>query len=236
MPEYLNSGSGRISVLPLDVMQASLVSLVSRIVKIKQVSYWTGLSGVGDCFCLLLSTSFKMDTSQFLGLFFRWLHIIPMAVLVGGTIFMRLALVPASNETDGVAEFREAVRRRWAKWVGISVLFLLVSGLYNAVTKIMAFELPPTYHMLVMVKLVLGFVVFFIAARLSGRSEKAQKFREQEMKWLNILCTIMLVLILVAGYMKLLATGSPVKDRTLNGNAANSVEYEVAPDHQLVIV
>ena len=236
MPEYLNSGSGRISVLPLDVMQASLVSLVSRIVKIKQVSYWTGLSGVGDCFCLLLSTSFKMDTSQFLGLLFRWLHIIPMAVLVGGTIFMRLALVPASNENPEVAEFREAVRRRWAKWVGISVLFLLVSGLYNAVTKIMAFELPPTYHMLVMVKLVLGFVVFFIAARLSGRSEKAQKFREQEMKWLNILCAIMLVLILVAGYMKLLATGAPVKDRTLNGNAANSVEYEVAPDHQLVIV
>ena len=56
------------------------------------------------------------------------------------------------------------------------------------------------------------------------------------MKWLNILCAIMLVLILVAGYMKLLATGAPVKDRTLNGNAANSVEYEVAPDHQLVIV
>ena len=230
MPEYLNSGSGRISVLPLDVMQASLVSLVSRIVKIKQVSYWTGLSGVGDCFCLLLSTSFKMDTSQFLGLLFRWLHIIPMAVLVGGTIFMRLALVPASNETDGVAEFREAVRRRWAKWVGISVLFLLVSGLYNAVTKIMAFELPPTYHMLVMVKLVLGFVVFFIAARLSGRSEKAQKFREQEMKWLNILCVIMLVLILVAGYMKLLATGAPVKDRTLNGNPASSVGHEVELD------
>ena len=149
---------------------------------------------------------------------------------------MRLALVPASNETDGATEFREAIRRRWARWVGISVLFLLVSGLYNAVTKIMAFDLPSTYHMLVMVKLALGFVVFFIAALLSGRSEKAQKIREQEMKWLNILCVIMLVLILVAGYMKLLATGVPVKDRTLNGNAANSVGYEVAPDHQLVIV
>ena len=73
-----------------------------------------------------------MDTSQLLGLLFRWLHIVPMAVLVGGTIFMGLALVPASNETDGAAEFREAIRRRWAKWVGISVLFLLVSGLYNA--------------------------------------------------------------------------------------------------------
>ena len=212
-------------------MQISLVSLVSRIVKIKQVSHWADDFRRGAIvFHLTFSISFNMDTSQLLGLLFRWLHIIPMAVLVGGTIFMRLALVPASNETDGVAEFREAVRRRWAKWVGISVLFLLVSGLYNAVTKIMAFELPPTYHMLVMVKLVLGFVVFFIAARLSGRSEKAQKFREQEMKWLNILCVIMLVLILVAGYMKLLATGVPVKDRTLNGNPASSVGHEVELD------
>ena len=174
-----------------------------------------------------------MDTSQLLGLLFRWLHIIPMVVLVGGTIFMRLALVPASNETQGAAEFREAIRRRWAKWVGISVLFLLVSGLYNAVTKIMAFDLPSTYHMLVMVKLALGFVVFFIAALLSGRSEKAQKIREQEMKWLNILCVIMLVLILVAGYMKLLATGTPVKDRTLNGNATSSVGYIVDPSFKV---
>ncbi len=168
-----------------------------------------------------------MDTSQLLGLLFRWLHIIPMAVLVGGTIFMRLALVPASSETEGAAEFREAIRRRWAKWVGVSVLFLLVSGLYNAVTKIMAFDLPPIYHMLVMVKLALGFVVFFIASLLSGRSEKAQKLRQQEMKWLNILCGLMLVLILVAGYMKFLGTGAPKKDRELNAVSTSSVQQDI---------
>ena len=140
---------------------------------------------------------------------------------------MRFALVPASNETGGAAELRESIRRRWAKWVGISVLFLLVSGLYNAVTKIMAFDLPPTYHILVMVKLALGFVVFFVAALLSGRSENAQKLREQEMKWLNILCVIMLVLILVAGYMKFLGTGAPVKNRTLNGNSTSSVGHDI---------
>ena len=199
----------------------------------RQVSHWAGDFRRGAIvFHLLLSTSFNMDTSQLLGLLFRWLHIVPMAVLVGGTIFMRLALVPASNENPRAAEFREAIRRRWAKWVGISVLFLLVSGLYNAVTKIMEFDLPSTYHMLVMVKLALGFVVFFIAALLSGRSEKAKKFREQEMKWLNILCAIMLVLILVAGYMKLLSTGVPLKDRTLNDRATSSVGHEVELDHQ----
>ena len=230
LPEYLNNGDGRGSALLRDAVQISLVSLVSRIVKIKQVSHWADDFWRGAVvFHLTFSISFNMDTSQLLGLLFRWLHIIPMAVLVGGTIFMRLALVPASNETDGAAEFREAIRRRWAKWVGISVLFLLVSGLYNAVTNIMAFDLPSTYHMLVMVKLALGFVVFFIAALLSGRSEKAQKLREQEMKWLNILCAIMLILILIAGYMKFLATGATVKDRTLNGKTTSSVGREIEP-------
>ena len=230
LPEYLNNGDGRGSALLRDAVQISLVSLVSRIVKIKQVSHWADDFWRGAVvFHLTFPISFNMDTSQLLGLLFRWLHIIPMAVLVGGTIFMRLALVPASNETDGAAEFREAIRRRWAKWVGISVLFLLVSGLYNAVTKIMAFDLPSTYHMLVMVKLALGFIVFFIAALLSGRSEKAQRIREQELKWLNILCVTMLVLILVAGYMKLIATGAPVKDRTLDRNSASSVEGNVEP-------
>ena len=168
-----------------------------------------------------------MDTSQLLGLLFRWLHIIPMAVLVGGTLFMRLSLVPASNDTAASAELREAIRKRWAKWVGISVLLLLVSGLYNVVTKIMAFELPPAYHALVMVKLALGLAVFFFASLLSGRSAKAQKFREQEMKWLNILCAMMLVLILAAGYMKLLATGAPVKDRTSKEEATNHVQDDI---------
>ena len=93
---------------------------------------------------------------------------------------MRLALVPASNENPEVAEFREAVRRRWAKWVGISVLFLLVSGLYNAVTKIMAFELPPTYHMLVMVKLVLGFVVFLLRRGFQEEARKLKSFASKK--------------------------------------------------------
>lgn len=152
-----------------------------------------------------------MDPSQILGLLSRWFHILPVIVLVGGTVFMRLSFVPAAEEQSASTELREAMRRRWAKWVGISVLFILVTGLYNAVTKIMGYELSPVYHTLVMVKLGLGFVVFFLASLLSGRSAKAQKLRESELKWLNILCATMLILVLVAGYMKLVAADAPKK-------------------------
>ena len=154
-----------------------------------------------------------MDANQLLGLLSRWLHIIPVIILVGGTIFMRLALVPATQSGNSSDELREQIRKRWAKWIGISILLLLVTGLYNAVAKIMAYELPSLYHTLVVVKLAIGLVIFFLASLLSGRSAKAQKLRENEIKWLNILCVLMLVLVIVAGYMKYLATDCPKKER-----------------------
>ena len=156
---------------------------------------------------------------QILGLASRWLHVIPVIVLVGGTIFMRISLVPAANQTNASAELREAVRKRWAKLVMLSILLLLVTGLYNAVTKLTGYEVPKLYGILVMVKLAIGFVIFFLSARLTGRSDKAAKFREQETMWLNLLCVLMLALVLVAGYMKSLSADVPKKIRTENVEA-----------------
>jgi len=64
------------------------------------------------------------------------------------------------------------------------------------------------------VKLAIGLVIFFLSARLTGRSEKAVKFREQETKWLNLLCVLMLALVLVAGYMKFASAGASAKEPT----------------------
>ena len=157
-----------------------------------------------------------MDLTQIIGLASRWFHIIPVIVLVGGTIFMRMSLIPAANQTSASAELREAVRKRWAKLVMLSILLLLITGLYNAVTKLTGYEVPKLYGILVVVKLAIGFVIFFLSARLTGRSDKAAKFREQETMWLNLLCVLMLALVLVAGYMKSLSADVPKKIRTEN--------------------
>ena len=59
----------------------------------------------------------------------RWVHILAVILLVVGTFFMRLSLVPAAIETKADDEIRESsramtsIRRRWAKWVGTAVLF-----------------------------------------------------------------------------------------------------------------
>ena len=156
-----------------------------------------------------------MDSNDILPLISRWLHIIPAIILVGGTLFMRLALAPvASAATDTeTAELRESIRRKWAKWVMISTALLLISGLYNAAIKAMGFHLGPMYNGLLLVKILLALAVFYLSAVLSGRSQKAVQFRQSETKWLNVLCVLMLAIVLIAGYMKMGSTNFEKKVR-----------------------
>ena len=154
-----------------------------------------------------------MDSTTILNLISRWFHIIPAIVMVGGTIFLRLALLPAFNDlTDGDhATLREAIRRKWMKWIGICTLLLLVTGFYNAYFKIVTYELSPLYTGLLLVKIILAFAVFYLTASLSGRSKAAIKFRQRELHWTNILCALMLAIVLIAGAMKICSTGATLK-------------------------
>ena len=60
-----------------------------------------------------------MEFEQIIALLFRWLHIIPAMIIVGGTLFLRLSVVPAAIEVGQADDFREAMRKRWAKLVMI---------------------------------------------------------------------------------------------------------------------
>jgi len=157
-----------------------------------------------------------MNPDEILPLAFRWLHIIPAIMLMGGAIFMRLALVPAvqSIELQNKADLKEAVRSRWAKVVMICILLLLISGLYNVAMKEMSYKLSKTYHVLLVVKIVLALGVFYIASVLSGRSESAKRFRENEIKWLNINLTMAILLVLIAGFLKISPQQEKPKDES----------------------
>jgi uncharacterized membrane protein len=158
-----------------------------------------------------------MDGTTLLNLISRWLHVIPVIVMVGGTLFLRLALLPALAASENAElrdTVRESVRKKWAKWIGISTLLLLVTGLYNAYFKAITYELSPLYNGLLLVKILLAFAVFYLAARLSGRSAKAVQMRQREIHWTNILCVLMLTIVLLAGAMKIVSTGAPIKVRS----------------------
>ncbi len=134
----------------------------------------------------------------------RWLHILPALALVGGTIFMRFAYVPSlgSLADDARDELRSQVRSRWAKVVMLSIALLLLSGLYNTAMISMNYKVPGYYHGLLGAKILLALMIFFIASVLAGRSSLAEKFRTNELLWLNVNIVLMVVLVCIAGAMK----------------------------------
>lgn len=153
-----------------------------------------------------------MELTEIIGLLSRWAHIIPAAILFGGTLFLRFTVI-GGNDVGISEDAREAMRKRWVKWVAGSALFLLISGLYNSAMKAMGFELPMSYNILLLVKIVLAFAAFWLAATLAGRSERAKRFREREKHWLNVLTSILLLIVLIGGYMKMDSSDYAIKVR-----------------------
>lgn len=146
-----------------------------------------------------------------LDLLLRWIHIFGAIMLVGSTIFMRCAYVPAKADVDGDldANFVESLRKRWSFLVMISSGQLLVSGLIEFVLLMKNFDISKdafpgsAYHMIFGIKFLLAFVVFFLAAALSGRSGLAQKLREREKTWLTVNMVLAITVVCFAGMMRL---------------------------------
>jgi NADH:ubiquinone oxidoreductase subunit 6 (subunit J) len=78
----------------------------------------------------------------------------------------------------------------------------------------MGFHLDMIYNGLLLVKILLALAVFYLTAALAGRSARAEKMRQREVYWLNVLVVLMLLIVLIAGYMKISSTnfGKKVKE------------------------
>ena len=79
------------------------------------------------------------------GIFFRWLHMTAVGIVVGGFFLVRLGAGQA---------------RRYRPWMLAAVAALLVSGLYNLLTKDV---FPPGYHMWFGIKALLALHIVAVA-------------------------------------------------------------------------
>ena len=149
----------------------------------------------------------------------RWLHIVAAIAAVGGTIFMRMAVVPAAQglADETRAELYAQIRRRWAMVVHASIGFLIISGIINFLLLVFAARQPawadwkatyePTYHMVFGIKFLLALVVFFIAEALVGRGAATQKIRDNAKTWLNVNVALALVIVALSGILRLTHVG-----------------------------
>jgi uncharacterized membrane protein len=167
---------------------------------------------------------------DFVALALRWMHILAATAAVGGTIFMRIALLPAAVATlpdDQHRSLREAVRSRWAPIVMTAIAFLLISGFYNYLVYSMKLDIPRPYrgiyHGLFGVKFILAFIVFFVASALVGRSPAMERFRQQAKFWQSVNLALVLVIVLISGVLRTIASEArgvaPSAPPAASGNA-----------------
>jgi uncharacterized membrane protein len=152
-----------------------------------------------------------MNDSLPLDVFSRWIHVGSAIVILGGTFFLRVVVIPAAaGLSDGEhSAFRGRLMATWRKFVYIGITLFLLSGFYNYITvSVPRHRGDGLYHGLMGVKMLLAFVIFFLASALAGRSKAFEGMRLANRRWLAIILVLGFLIVGISGYLKVGRPGS----------------------------
>jgi uncharacterized membrane protein len=180
---------------------------------------------------------------NWLAFIFRWLHLIAAMTAVGGTIFMRFALVPSvsvlSDEQRSLLHAQ--VRSRWAKLVMASIGFLLLSGLVNYVLFLQTSKTEPwegwrqTYNGLYQgifgMKFTVALVIFFIASALSGRSGALKVFRDNAKYWMTVNVILAMAVVALSGVLRITHAGPTLPAAASTGQGTQNSTITTGEGH-----
>ena len=135
----------------------------------------------------------------------RVVHIATAITLVGGSIFMAIAMIPSLEviPNDQRAAFVSAVRDRWKRYVHGGIGLFLLSGFYNYFRAIPKHQGDGLYHALLGTKMLLAFVVFFLASVMVGRSAKFESWRQNPSKVLRVMIILAVLIVAMSGFLKI---------------------------------
>lgn len=146
-----------------------------------------------------------MSIINIIALLSRWVHILSVVVAIGGSIFMRFALMPAADESLSAEQhglLRAGIMKRWRMAVHTCVALLLITGSFNFYMTFRDGVKPIPYHPIFGLKLILAFTVFYYAIALTSSSPGFARLREQRRKWLGVQIALAVAAILVSGVLK----------------------------------
>lgn len=169
-----------------------------------------------------------MDGIDPITLVLRWLHILSAITLMGGTIFMRFALLPAAETLpdDAHQQLKKALLARWKMFVMAAIGFLLISGLVNYVMAAKQFNMPKPYHMLFGIKFLLALPIFFIASLLTGRTSLAEKIRKNAKMWLTVNLVLATIVVCIGGVMRAKAFDRTPKAAVVSETPSNTEKID----------
>lgn len=141
----------------------------------------------------------------------RWLHVGSAIVLLGGSLFVLLVLMPAAAQLPDSQrkELHERVMGRWRRIVAAAIGLLLLTGLYNyivvAIPAQRASETRGLYHGLMGTKILLSLAVFFLASALTGRAQAFEKMRANARTWMVVAVLLGASVVAIGSYLRVTA-------------------------------
>ena len=130
-----------------------------------------------------------------------------VAVFIAGSVFIQWRAVhPAVTSEEGGDQVREGIRRRWAPFVHLGSLLLILTGLYQ----FMVHGMPTaehqktledggmSYHMLFGIKFLLALGALFIGSAMVGRSEALAGIRRKGGTWLGLAVILVIAVIVIS--------------------------------------
>ncbi|MCA9062234.1 MAG: hypothetical protein KDA96_04225 [Planctomycetaceae bacterium] len=147
-----------------------------------------------------------MDSDFLLALVSRWIHIGTAIILIGGTFYMRMVVLP--SVPAGSDELLSAMRKRWQRFLHPGIAAFLLSGFYNFMRGMAEHSHDRLYHPLIGTKILLALVIFFLASALTGRSAGTQKFRDNPRRWLGVILLLAAIIVGISGLVKVRGTSA----------------------------
>src|SRR3954469_21677772 len=135
-----------------------------------------------------------------LGIVMRWTHIFSVITVLGGLFYAKLAVAPAlaALTPEGRAELGAVLNNRFRPWLRFAVVTLIVSGLYNLVTKA---NIPPVYHMWFGIKMLLALHIIAVSFLLTSASVT----QERRNRMTTGIIISGAVVVLLAAYLRFLS-------------------------------
>ena len=146
-----------------------------------------------------------VDTASPLMVPMRWMHIVPVVLMVGGAYFFRFVYLPAAKEhLEGEAfeALRVSVMERWYTVMKACMVPIIISGfVYYLKVGRVEHDGEALYHALFGVKFILAMVVFTLVSIVYG---KKQRLGDKGPMVGAITIGLAVVVIVVAGYMRMM--------------------------------
>jgi uncharacterized membrane protein len=154
-----------------------------------------------------------MTPDLLLPLIARWAHILSAIIAVGGSLFIRLVLMPAASVAlthEENERLGPALMRRWKYLVHTCILLFLLSGTYNylAITRFQHAG-QPLYHILLGLKILLALAVFYLAIALTSPGELFARIKTRRAQWLTALVALAVLVVLISGFIRTMPKSLP---------------------------